>query len=164
MSLTFTNSYNDYIIEPLKELLRNEFKGMSIGTDDHSGRQSFKLGLLPHVLEDYRSGGERRQYSIEIEYNYIKGGAFKYNVSRQLSMIAERVNRVIYNYRNFKIRKEWIDEDGKWGSTTTVWASDVTTYCWHSARIEEVDFEQDDNSENNRTVKMLFQCFREEVI
>ena len=165
MSLDFTNNYNDYIVEPLKELMRNEFKGIPIGTDEHSGHQSFKLNLLPHVLVDYRSGGELRQYFIEIEYQYEKGGQFKKRVTEQLSNISERINKIIYDYRNFKVRAEWVDMSGTWGSTTTVWGNDITTYCWHSARIEAVDFERDEDEEedkNKRTVKMLFQCFREE--
>ncbi len=161
MSLTFVNVFSSFILDPLKFLIKSEFK-MPVGTDEHTGHQSFLIKPLIDVLEDLRGSTQLRKYTIEIEYSYEKA-KFRYDVVTQLSTIAERLKRKIEDNRNYSIRKYWVDIGEVWSSVVIgVWSRNRDLYLWHSANIIEIDYEQDDEVEDN-TVKMTFECFREAI-
>ena len=161
MSLTFINVFSSFILDPLKFLIKSEFK-LPVGTDGHTGHQSFNLKPKSYDLEDMRSVSELRKYPIEIEYSYEKA-KFKYDVTTHLSIIGSRLNRVIYDHRNYSIKRYWIDIGEVWSSAVIgVWSRNRDSYLWHSAALVEIDPEQDDEVED-KTLKMLFECFNEEV-
>ena len=162
MSLTFANVFSSFILDPLKFLIKSEFK-MPVGTDGHTGHQSFLIKPLIDSLEDLRGRSQLRNYTIEIEYSYEKA-KFKYDVTTHLSTIAERLKRKIDDNRNYSIKKYWVDIGEVWSSAVIgVWSRNRDSYLWHSANIIEINYEQDDEVEDN-IVKMTFECFREEVI
>lgn len=158
--MTHENEYYVYIIEPLEELMRVEFGSTKIRSDMHKGT-SFLVKDMPFTLDDIRNRGEIYQYEIEIVYEH-KGGKFDRIERKHLSNIAERVKKLVHNYRDFSVEVNWIDEGGTWGNTTHTWGSDESTYCWHGGVIAEVDFEQDEDiKEGHYQVKLIFQCLRE---
>ena len=164
MAITYNNVFNDYVVEPLMEIMSGEFLGMPIRLEEPGGSQSFHLTPNNDSLEELRGRGQLRSYGVEVIYRYEKGGSYDKEVVNQLSIIAERFKRLIDNNRNFSVKSHWVDEHGTWGSTSTVWSANRDTYCWHSARVESIDYEQDEEDKNTRIVKMQFECFREEVL
>ena len=157
--MTYANIYNSYIVEPLMEIMGDEFK-FPIGFT-HKGGQSLLISLRTDDLEDLRGRGQLRKYVVEVEYQ-LKG-IYKKSTIKQIADIAERFKRMVDDNRNFTVESTWVDEHGTWGSTTTVWSISRNTYCWHSGHVESIDYEQDEEAESN-TVKMIFSCYREETI
>lgn len=162
------NQYSLFIFEPLQELTRKEFPGISIvDGDDAEGEDSFVFKDQPNILDDVRTLGELRFYVIIIDYDYQGGDKLDRRTKKRLSNVSERFKRMVNNYRNFTVKRTWVDEHGTWGSTSTVWSADRDTYCWHTGVIEEIDMDQgifDDIKDGHYRVRMIFQCFREEVI
>lgn len=167
MALTYNNVYSSFILDPLKFLIKEEF-GVTVSTDSFEGRQSFLIIPLIDVLDDLRGRGQSRIYTIGIDYQYQKGGTFKYDVTTHLSNIAERVKRKIDDNRNYRVSQYWIDMGMNWADADTTWAENRTNYLWHSGAIIEINYEQEEDdiegNENKRTVRTIFECFREEAI
>ena len=160
------NQYTLFIFEPLQGIMHNEFPKIGIG-DEHEGSESFVFTDKPNLLEDDRTSGELRSYEIHIDYDYEGGDTLDRKTRQRLSNVSERFKRVVNNYRHFTIKRTWVDAHKTWVSTLTVWSADRDTYCWHNGRIEEIDMDQDifDNIQNGHyRARMIFQCFREEVI
>lgn len=163
------NQYTLFIFEPLQGLTRKEFPGIFVvdGDEDPEGEDSFIFIDKPDILEDDRTSGELRAYEIHVDYDYVGGDKLDRKTRQRLSNVSERFKRMVNNYRHFTIKRTWIDEHRAWVRTLTVWSADRDTYCWHNGRIEEIDMDQDtfDDIQNGHyRVRMIFHCFREEVI
>ena len=158
--MNYTNIFNTFIVEPLIEIITDEFKGIPAELSSHTGNQSFLINFKTDEMDDMRTHGQIRDYEVDIEYQYKKSTLDR-KVMQHLSEIGERMKRLINNNRHFFVKGTWVSETGTWGATTTLWSANRDTYCWHSGRIESINYEQEDE---NRSVKMVFQCLREEVI
>ena len=165
---TKDNQYTLFIFEPLQEITRQEFPGIDIvDGEDPEGNDSFIFTNKPNLLDNDRTSGELRSYEIHVDYDYQGGDKLDRKTRQRLSNVSERFKRMVNNYRQFTIKRTWVDEHGTWVSTLTVWSADRDTYCWHNGRIEEIDMDQDifDNIQSGHyRVRMIFQCFREETI
>ncbi len=161
---TQDNQYTLFIFEPLQELTRKEFPGVNLEGD---GGQSFMFTDGLNTLNETRTRGEDRTYEIQIDYDYHGGGTLDRRTRKRLSNIAERFKRMVHNYRDFTVAVNWIDEGGTWGNTTHTWGVDQSKYCWDMGIITEIDMNQDsfdDVREGFYRVRLIFQCFREEVV
>ncbi len=161
---TEDNQYALFIFEPLQELTRKEFPGVN---QEGDGSQSFMFTDMPNILNDARTRGEDRTYEIQIDYDFKGGDTFDRRTRKRLSNVSERFKRMVHNYRDFSVVVNWIDEGGTWGNTTHTWGADQSKYCWDMGVITEIDMKQDsfdDIKEGFYRVRMIFQCFREEVV
>ena len=101
MAITYDNNIYTYIINPLEILIKAEFKNVKINYDKHTGDHSLVIIPDGDELVDLRSGGQIRDYLIQIIYTLKKGG--EYVKSKQLNHIteyAERMRRLIWNNSN----------------------------------------------------------------
>ena len=100
MAITFENVIFDRIINNLNSIIANEF-GIQIFYDEHQGNQSFLLQPLSDDLNEQIHTGMVRDYTILISYQVDFAGNYTKESFRQVSLVAERLKRLMYNNRNF---------------------------------------------------------------
>ena len=92
-------------------------------------------GLL---VNDFQS----RDYVVEIEYQLKAGGAYTKNSIKQVSNIAERVKRLIFDNATY---------------------SPSNAYKWHDGNIDSIEYSRDEDSPDLITAVMEFNCTSTEV-
>ena len=102
MAITFTNVIYDRVIDNLHSIIANEF-GIQIFYDEHKGNQSFLLQPLSDELNEQLTTGIVRDYTISISYEVDLAGNYTKESFKQVSLIAERMKRLIYNNRNYSV-------------------------------------------------------------
>ena len=102
MAITFENVIFDRIINNLNSIIANEF-GIQIFYDEHQGNQSFLLQPLSDDLNEQINTGMVRDYTILISYQVDFAGNYTKESFRQVSLVAERMKRLIYNNRNYSV-------------------------------------------------------------
>ena len=100
MAITFTNVIYDRVIDNLHSIIADEF-GIQIFYDEHQGNQSFLLQPLSDDLNEQINTGMVRDYTILISYQVDFAGKYTKESFRQVSLVAERLKRLMYNNRNF---------------------------------------------------------------
>ena len=102
MAITFTNVIYDRVIDNLHSIIANEF-GIQIFYDEHQGNQSFLLEPVSDDLNEQINTGMVRDYTILISYQVDFAGNYTKESFRQVSLVAERMKRLIYNNRNYSV-------------------------------------------------------------
>jgi len=102
MAITFTNVIYDQVIESLNTILADEFT-MPVYYDEHSGNQSFLITPVSDELEELLTTAQVRNYTVNISYQVDIAGNYNKISIKQVSNIAERVKRLIYNNRNYTV-------------------------------------------------------------
>ncbi|QDP48487.1 MAG: hypothetical protein Unbinned6747contig1000_45 [Prokaryotic dsDNA virus sp.] len=141
MPITFENIIYDRIVDALNGLLANEFN-IPIYLDEHKGNQSFLLTPSADDINEYGNNFQSRDYTIEITYQIKIGGAYTKNSIKQVSNIAERTKRLIYNNASY---------------------SPSSSYKWHDGRIESIEYVREDESPDLITAVIIFNCTSTEV-
>ena len=100
MAITFNNVIYDRVIDNLHSIIANEF-GIQIFYDDHKGNQSFLIQPISDDLNEEINTGMVRDYTILISYQVEFAGYYTKDSFRQVSLVAERLKRLMYNNRNF---------------------------------------------------------------
>tara|TARA_Y100000401_G_scaffold115661_2_gene119781 strand:+ start:129 stop:560 length:432 start_codon:yes stop_codon:yes gene_type:complete len=102
MAITFTNVIYDRVIDNLHSIIANEF-GIQIFYDEHQGNQSFLLQPISDELNEQLTTGSVRDYTISISYQVDLAGNYTKESFKQVSLVAERMKRLIYNNRNYSV-------------------------------------------------------------
>jgi len=102
MAITFTNVIYDRVIDNLHSIIADEF-GIQIFYDEHQGNQSFLLQPLSDELNEQIHTGMVRDYTILISYQVDFAGNYTKESFRQVSLVAERFKRLLYNNRNYNV-------------------------------------------------------------
>ena len=143
MAIAYDNNLYTYIINPLEDLIQAEFGG-KINYDEHKGTRSIVIKTDGDELVDLRSGGQIRDYLIQIIYTVKKGGEYvKAKQLREVTEYAERMRRLIWNNSNY--------------------SAGGTDY-WFNGRVSDIDYSRDED-DPELTIATLDCAFtREEVI
>ena len=100
MAIIFENVIFDRVIDNINSIIANEF-GIQIFYDDHKGNQSFLIQPISDDLNEEINTGMVRDYTILISYQVDFAGNYTKESFRQVSLVAERLKRLMYNNRNF---------------------------------------------------------------
>jgi len=141
MAITFENVIYDRVIDALQGLLVNEFT-VPVYVDEHKGNQSFLLTPSSDSINEYAQNFQSRDYVVEIEYQLKAGGAYTKNSIKQVSNIAERVKRLIFDNATY---------------------SPSSAYKWHDGNIDSIEYSRDEDSPDLITAVMEFNCTSTEV-
>ena len=141
MAITFENIIYDRIIDALQGLLVNEFT-IPVYVDEHKGNQSFLLTPEADSINEYGNNFQSRNYIIGIVYQLKLGGTYTKNSIKQVSNIAERVKRLIYNNASY---------------------SPSSSYKWHDGNIDSIEYNRDEDSPDLITAVINFNCTSTEV-
>ena len=102
MAVTYENVIYDRIINNLHSIMADEFS-MPIYFDAHEGNQSFLITPVSDELEESLTSGQIRNCEVEISYQLTSSGNYTKNSVKQVSEIAERLKRLLYNNRNYAV-------------------------------------------------------------
>ena len=102
MAITYENVIQDRVIDSLYTLLADEF-AIPIHFDEHEGNQSFLITPVTDEIEDSLTGGQVRNYTVQISYELQSGGNYTKNSMKQISEITERLKRLLYNNRDYTV-------------------------------------------------------------
>ena len=100
MAIIFENVIFDRVIDNINSIIANEF-GIQIFYDEHRGNQSFLIQPVSDDLNEEINTGMVRDYTILISYQVDFAGNYTKESFRQVSLVAERLKRLMYNNRNF---------------------------------------------------------------
>ena len=95
MAITFTNVIYDKVIDNIHDIIANEF-GIQIFYDEHKGNQSFLLQPVSDDLNEQITTGIVRDYTILISYQVDFAGNYTKESFRQVSLIAEIIETIVY--------------------------------------------------------------------
>ena len=141
MAITYENIIHDRIMDGLQTLLANEFN-VPIYYDEHKGNQSFLLSPSGDAINEYAQNFQARDYEVEINYQLKTGGQFTKNSIKQVSNIAERVKRLIYDNASY---------------------SPSSSYKWHDGNIDSIEYIRDDETPDLINAIINFNCTSTEV-
>ena len=102
MAVTYENVIYDRVINNLHSIMADEFS-IPIYFDAHEGNQSFLITPVSDELEDSLTSGQTRNCEVEIRYQLTSSGNYTKNSVKQVSEIAERLKRLLYNNRNYAV-------------------------------------------------------------
>ena len=102
MAVTYENVIYDRIINNLHSIIADEFS-IPIHFDAHEGNQSFLITPVSDELEESLTSGQIRNCEVEISYQLTSSGNYTKNSVKQVSEIAERLKRLLYNNRNYAV-------------------------------------------------------------
>tara|TARA_R110000803_G_scaffold153330_2_gene218227 strand:- start:15193 stop:15624 length:432 start_codon:yes stop_codon:yes gene_type:complete len=102
MAITFNNVIYDRVIDNFHTIIADEF-GIQIFYDEHQSNQSFLLQPVSDDLSEEIHTGMVRNYTILISYQVDFAGNYTKESFRQVSLVAERMKRLIYNNRNYTV-------------------------------------------------------------
>ena len=102
MAVTYENVIYDRVINNLHSIMADEFS-MPIYFDAHEGNQSFLITPVSDELEESLTSGQIRNCEVEISYQLTSSGNYTKNSVKQVSEIAERLKRLLYNNRNYAV-------------------------------------------------------------
>ena len=102
MAVTYENVIYDRVINNLHSIMADEFS-IPIYFDAHEGNQSFLITPVSDELEESLTSGQIRNCEVEISYQLTSSGNYTKNSVKQVSEIAERLKRLLYNNRNYAV-------------------------------------------------------------
>jgi hypothetical protein len=119
--ITFTNIWEEKILDPIRSFLNTEFAGsVPVYTGDFKdmGSQSIRLNPVGSDLIDYTSTGETREYIVDVSYTFkeksIKKDTWEH-ILRQVSHIEalfhDNINNTFFNGRLINCRVNDKTED-----------------------------------------------------
>ena len=141
MAITFENIIYDRVVDALRGLLVNEFN-VPIYVDEHRGNQSFLLTPESDSINEYGNNFQSRDYSIEIAYRLKLGGPYTKNSIKQVSNVAERVKRLIYDNHAY---------------------SPSNVYKWHDGNVSLIEYNRDEDNPDLINAVINFNCTSTEV-
>ncbi len=102
MAISYENVIYDRVIESLSSIIANEFS-IPINYDAHEGNQSFLITPVSDDLNELLTTAQVRDYIVNVSYQVDLSGNYTKLTLKQVSEIAERVKRLIYNNRNYTV-------------------------------------------------------------
>lgn len=102
MAITYENVIYDRIVDNLHTIIADEFS-IPIYFDEHEGNQSFLITPVTDEIEDSLTGGQVRNYTVQVSYELQSGGNYTKNSVKQVSEITERLKRLLYNNRDYTV-------------------------------------------------------------
>tara|TARA_R100000808_G_scaffold17235_1_gene38241 strand:+ start:270 stop:707 length:438 start_codon:yes stop_codon:yes gene_type:complete len=128
MAITYTNVIYEKVIDNLHTILADEFN-IAILYDDTSDRpnQSFLVTPVSDSLDEQLTTGSVREYTININYQIDFGGNYTKNSIKQVSLVAERIKRLIKNNENYTVSSE---------------------RQWHNAMVNNIEYLRNDDDSN----------------
>ncbi len=102
MAISYENVIYDRVIESLSSIIANEFS-IPINYDAHEGNQSFLITPVSDDLNELLTTAQLRDYTVNVSYQVDLSGNYTKLTLKQVSEIAERVKRLIYNNRNYTV-------------------------------------------------------------
>ena len=142
MAVTYENVIYDRIINNLHSIIADEFS-IPIYFDAHEGNQSFLITPVSDELEDSLTSGQTRNCEVEISYQLTSSGNYTKNSVKQVSEIAERLKRLLYNNRNYAV------------SGTTKFFNGI---------VNGINYERDEDNEELLRSVLSFTCTTMELV
>ena len=142
MAVTYENVIYDRIINYLHSIIADEFS-IPIHFDAHEGNQSFLITPVSDELEDSLTSGQTRNCEVEISYQLTSSGNYTKNSVKQVSEIAERLKRLLYNNRNYAV------------SGTTKFFNGI---------VNGINYERDEDNEELLRSVLSFTCTTMELV
>jgi|TARA_R100000049_G_C1897031_1_gene48241 hypothetical protein len=142
MAITYENVIYDRVIDSLQTILADEFS-IPVLFDEHEGNQSFLITPVDDTLITLISKGQARTYIVNISYQLDSGGNYTKNSVKQVTEIAERVKRIIFNNTAY---------------------SPSSTYKWHDGRIESIVYSRDEDDPSLLNAVLQFNCASMETL
>ena len=142
MAITYENVIFDRVIDSLQTILADEFS-IPVLFDEHEGNQSFLITPVDDTLITLISKGQARTYIVNISYQLDSGGNYTKNSVKQVTEIAERVKRIIFNNTAY---------------------SPSSTYKWHDGRIESIVYSRDEDDPSLLNAVLQFNCASMETL
>tara|TARA_R100000353_G_scaffold7423_3_gene9306 strand:+ start:5802 stop:6233 length:432 start_codon:yes stop_codon:yes gene_type:complete len=102
MAISYENVIYDRVIESLSSIIADEFS-MPIYYDAHEGNQSFLITPVSDELNETLTTAKVREYTVNVSYQVDLAGNYTKLTLKQVSEIAERMKRLIYNNRNYTV-------------------------------------------------------------
>ena len=102
MAISYENVIYDRVIESLSSIIANEFS-IPINYDAHEGNQSFLITPVSDDLSELLTTAQVRDYTVNVSYQVDLSGNYTKLSLKQVSEVAERVKRLIYNNRNYTV-------------------------------------------------------------
>ncbi len=124
MAITFENVMFDRVIDSLHDILAEEF-AIGIVYDEHRGNQSFLIEPDTDELGQLTANGQMRNVNLTVSYERKTNRNYTKNDFRQVTQIAERMKRLIYNNKNYSVG----------GSSK-----------WFNATVEQINYTKEENS------------------
>jgi hypothetical protein len=151
---TYDNIYFDYVLNPLKDLLKDEFPSSAIyvsPTIKDKGNFQIKLWGTLAVSDDYRLNSWSKTYNVTLDLYMVESGANE-RFYEDLYARAERVYQLLYN----NITK----------STTITYdlgsgIGSAVSKTWINGSVSEMivnDFAEDEDIEGLHKVSLDFSC------
>ena len=144
MAITYENVIYDRVIDSMNTILADEFN-ISVVFDETAdrGNQSFLVTPGEDNQVDTLASGQLRQVTVVINYELKTGGNYTKNSISQVSNLAERLKRLLYNNKNYAV-------------------SGTTKYF--NGSVESITYERDeDNNELLRAITS-FTCQTLELV
>ena len=108
MPVDFTNVFYDNIMESLATVINGEFD-TPVHYDEHRGNQSFLLVPTSDEFVTFLSTGQQREYNVEISYQLKIGGQYTKLNMRQVTLVMERLKKLIYQNKIYSNGSVWFD-------------------------------------------------------
>jgi len=142
MAITYENVLFDRVLQSIQTILADEFS-IPVLFDEHEGNQSFLITPVDDTLITLISKGQARTYIVNISYQLDSGGNYTKNSVKQVTEIAERVKRIIFNNTAY---------------------SPSSTYKWHDGRIESIVYSRDEDDPSLLNAVLQFNCASMETL
>ena len=142
MAISYENVIYDRVIESLSSIIADEFS-IPIHYDAHEGNQSFLITPVSDELEESLTSGQIRNCEVEISYQLTSSGNYTKNSVKQVSEIAERLKRLLYNNRNYAV------------SGTTKFFNGI---------VNGINYERDEDNEELLRSVLSFTCTTMELV
>ena len=142
MAVTYENVIYDRVINNLHSIMADEFS-IPIYFDAHEGNQSFLITPVSDELEESLTSGQIRNCEVEISYQLTSSGNYTKNSVKQVSEIAERLKRLLYNNRNYAV------------SGTTKFFNGI---------VNGINYERDEDNEELLRSVLSFTCTTMELV
>ena len=151
------------VIDALTDIMQTEYAGTPIlfeNPENFRSRSPQFFSLIPgnaSLLQNY-SGGSLREYQVAIRYYLRKPRLINYrtNIFDYMSDRGERLTRLINNNTKYEDENNSFSElDLPFGTLADVF-SNIVTYRWHNARIENINYAPArSDSENKRDLQIF---------
>ena len=142
MAISYENVIYDRVIESLSSIIADEFS-MPIMYDSHEGNQSFLITPVSDDLEELLTSGQTRNVEVSISYELQRSGNYTKNSISQVSNVAERLKRLLYNNRNYAV-------------------SGITKYF--NGSVENITYERDEDDNTLLRAITSFTCQTLELV
>jgi hypothetical protein len=135
MAITYTNVTYDNIIDSLHTIISDEFQ-IPIQYDEHRGSQSFLLEIQDNILDEMLASGQQRNYTILISFNKNKEGQKTKQDVEDVSVVVEKLKRLLFNNRNYSPSGTYKFHDGE--VTDVIYDDESTAAVTFNCKVMEI--------------------------